>query len=452
MAAPLRRCDTISPDAPTPPGLTSAEAAERRRRDGPNELPAAATVSAWRAYVAQLVHFFALMLWIAGALAFVAGMPALGLAIFVVVVVNATFAFVQEHRAEHAAARLRDLLPRRATVVRDGRRLEIDAADLVDGDLVVVTAGDRISADMTVTEAHALRIDVSTLTGESVPEEADVADPLFAGTFLLEGMGQAIVHATGDRTRLASVARLTNAVERPRTPLAKEMHRVVRTIATIAVGVGVGFFVIAVLVGTPPSDGFLFAVGVTVALVPEGLLPTVTLSLAVGAQRMAVRHALVRRLEAVETLGSTTYICTDKTGTLTRNQMAVVEIWTPAGEATIAGVGYAPGATVAADAAGRAALVGLASAAPAMLDWPGGPARRRVGGPGRSDGGRDRRADPASGRAARRQRGGCPVSLRRAPTADVRRRWHQVAREGRPRSGPPPLPAATVALGCRVSQ
>ena len=149
----------------------------------------------------------------------------------------------------------------------------------------------------------------------------------------------------------------------PRTPLANEMHRVVRTIARIAIGLGVAFFLVAILIGTPASDGFLFAVGVTVALVPEGLLPTVTLSLAVGAQRMAARHALVRRLEAVETLGSTTFICTDKTGTLTRNEMAVVATWTPSGEAAVTGIGYAPDGLVTGPSGTRAEMARLAAAA-----------------------------------------------------------------------------------------
>ena len=133
------------------------------------------------------------------------------------------------------------------------------------------------------------------------------------------------------RSRLAAIAAMTRAGRRPPTPLATELRRVVRTIAVVAVAVGSGFFALALLIGTPARDGFLFAIGVTVALVPEGLLPTVTLSLAIGAQRMAERHALVRHLEAVETLGSTTFVCTDKTGTLTENRMAVVEVWTPSG-------------------------------------------------------------------------------------------------------------------------
>jgi calcium-translocating P-type ATPase len=293
-----------------------------------------------------MFHFFALLLWGAGILAFVARMPTLGVAIFAVVVINGLFAFVQEYRAERAAERLRDLLPRRTTVVRDGKTVEIDASELVVEDVVLLGSGDRISADLRVIEAHALSIDTSTLTGESVPVTVEADEEAFGGTFVVEGEGLAVVTATGSATRLAGIAQLTRAGPRPRTPLAQELDRVVRTIAIIAVGVGGVFFVVSLLVGRPASNGFLFAIGVTVALVPEGLLPTVTLSLAMGAQRMAARHALVRRLDSVETLGSTTFICTDKTGTLTRNEMSVVEAWTPAGGARISGTGYDPAGSV----------------------------------------------------------------------------------------------------------
>ena len=295
------------------------------------------------------------MLWGAGGLALLAGMPELGIAIFVVIVVNGLFAFAQESRAERAAARLQDLLPRRAVVVRDGARREIDAAELVVGDLVVLAPGDRVSADLVVGAATALAVDTSTLTGESVPARVDRGDAVAAGSFVVEGDGQAEVVATGGETRLAAIARLTGAEPRPRGPLAAELDRVVRTIAAIAVGVGGTFLAISLLIGTSLHDGFLFAIGVTVALVPEGLLPTVTLSLAVGAQRMAERHALVRRLEAVETLGSTTVICTDKTGTLTQNQMTVLDVWTPDGPVALAGTGYEPSARVTGTAAAVAA-------------------------------------------------------------------------------------------------
>jgi magnesium-transporting ATPase (P-type) len=350
MATSGVRRDTDS-EAPAI-GLTSIEAGRRLARDGANVLPAPPRPSPWRHLAAQMVHFFALMLWLAGVLAFVAGLPQLGVAIFIVVVTNGIFAFVQEYRAERAAEQLRDLLPRRATVFRDGVPCDVDAADLVVGDVVLLAAGDRISADLDALEAHGLSVDTSMLTGESVPVAIDRGDDLFAGTFVTEGESVACVTATGSATRLAGIAQLTQGHHRPRGPLATELARVVRTIAFIAIGVGTGFFAIALLLGTPASDGFVFAIGVTVALVPEGLLPTVTLSLAVGAQRMADRHALVRRLESVETLGSTTFICTDKTGTLTRNEMAVVEVWTPAGSARISGVGYEPSGEVDVDADG----------------------------------------------------------------------------------------------------
>ena len=332
----------VGPVEPPPRGLSTAEAVERLRRDGPNRLPVAPPPPVWRLIGAQLVHFFALMLWVAGALAFVAGMPQLGIAIFVVVLVNGVFAFAQEYRAERAAERLRDLLPRRVIVLRDGAPVEVDASELVVDDLVVLQPGDRISADVRLSEAHTLAIDTSTLTGESVPAAAEAGELVFAGTFVVSGEGAGLVEATGAATRLAGIARMTQGGHRPRSPLARELDRVVRTVAGIAVGVGVAFFTLSLLLGTSPNSGFLFAIGVTVALVPEGLLPTLTLSLAMGAQRMARRHALVRRLESVETLGSTTFICTDKTGTLTRNEMTAVAVWTPDGAATITGAGYDP--------------------------------------------------------------------------------------------------------------
>jgi magnesium-transporting ATPase (P-type) len=346
-----------------PSGLSDAQAASRLARDGHNVLPSPKPPAAWRQLVAQMTHFFALMLWIAGVLAFVARLPQLGIAIFVVILVNGVFAFVQESRAEHAAERLRDLLPRRATVVRDGRPLEVDAGELVVDDVVVLDAGDRVSADLRVIRAHGLRIDTSLLTGESVPVTVEDGGQLFAGTFVVEGEGRAVVEATGTKTRLATIATLTQAGHRPRSPLAQELDRVVRIVAAIAVGVGVAFFGIALGVGSPASDGFLFAIGVTVALVPEGLLPTVTLSLAMGAQRMAARHALVRRLESVETLGSTTFVCTDKTGTLTRNEMVVVEVWTPTGTIDIDGAGYDPTEALAVDEPLAPSLRSLARAA-----------------------------------------------------------------------------------------
>jgi magnesium-transporting ATPase (P-type) len=346
-----------------PTGLTEVEARRRLRAHGANLLPAPRPPHPLGRLVAQVVHFFAVMLWIAAALALLAGMPNLAVAIAVVVILNGAFAFAQEHRAERAASSLRDLLPRRATVRRDGRRTEIDADTLVPGDVVLLGAGDRLSADLELLTTRGLRIDESMLTGESVPVTRSAGAPARAGTFVVEGEGEGLVIATGDATALADVARLTRRAVRPPSPLDRELRRVVRTIAGIAFGVGTAFFATSLLVGSPASDGFLFGVGVMVALVPEGLLPTVTLSLARSAQRMAGRRALVRDLDAVEALGATTCICTDKTGTLTANEMTVVAAWTPEGGATVHGSGYGPTARVEFDRAGAPAVTRLAAAA-----------------------------------------------------------------------------------------
>lgn len=328
------------------PGLTSVEAAVRLATDGPNLMPEPARPHPLRELARQMVSFFAVMLWVAAGLALIAGMPALGVAIAVVVVINGLFAFAQEYRADRAAERLRDLLPARATVRRDGRAQVVDAADLVVGDVVILEAGDRVSADLTLASGGQVGVDESMLTGESVSRTRDAGSDLLAGTYVVEGHGEAVVRATGAATRLAGISAVTQSAVRPRSPLARQLHRVVRVVALVAIGVGAVFFLTALLLGRTGNESFLFAIGVTVALVPEGLLPTVTLSLARAAQRMAGRHALVRRLEAVETLGLTTYICTDKTGTLTRNQMSVVQVWTPLGLVDVVGLGYAPTATL----------------------------------------------------------------------------------------------------------
>lgn len=346
-------------------GLTSSEVEQRRLEFGSNEFRLHESTSVVGQFVVQLVHFFALLLWIAGILAFIAGMPQLGIAVFVIVVLNALFAFVQERRAGHAAERLRKLLPRSCTVIRDGTPIVLDSGELVVGDLVVLSEGDRISADLEIRTSASLAVDTSSLTGESIPEHLSEGDRLFTGSFVVEGEARATVIAVGTNTRFAALSQMTTAGSRPRTPLRVELERISRLIAAMAASVGVAFFAVSVLIKSDPSDAFLFGVGVSVALVPEGLLPTVTLSLALGAQRMSERKALVRHLEAAETLGSTTFICTDKTGTLTRNEMQVVEVWTPNGRATLSGEGYAPEAIVtfdSDDAASSVAGVALASA------------------------------------------------------------------------------------------
>ncbi len=354
---------TLAAPAAPRAGLTSADAAARLTRDGPNVVPARRPPPPWRRLAGQLVHFFALMLWAAAGLALIAGMPQLSVAIAVVVVVNGGFAFAQEYRADRAAEQLQQLMPIRAVVRRDGVRRVVDAAELVVGDLVLLSPGDRISADLALTACHELAVDTSMLTGESVPVRPDVGGAAYAGTFVVEGEGEGEVMATGAGTRLADLARLAREAHRPPSPLALELHRVVRAVAVLAIGVGTAFFALSLALGMEAGEGFVFAIGVTVALVPEGLLPTVTLALAMGAQRMAARNAIVRRLESVETLGSVTYICTDKTGTLTRNEMTVVEAWTPEGALSARATGYDPTTAITLPGGAADALPELARAA-----------------------------------------------------------------------------------------
>ena len=327
-------------------GLSSAEAARRLARDGPNVLPEGRRRSLVQRLVGELVHFFALMLWVAAGLAIVGGLTQLGVAIVAVILINALFALAQEARADRAASRLRSLMPTRVTVRRDGRRQTIDAAQVVVGDVLLLESGDRVPADAELIAGNRLLMDTSMLTGESVTTTVEDGETLYAGTFLVEGEARCVVTATGSRTRVAAIARMTTEAPKPVTPLTRGLRQVVRIIATIAVAMGVLFLAVSLLIGRPLEDGFIFAIGVTVALVPEALLPTVTLSLAWGAEQMARKQILVRNLEAVETLGSTTFICTDKTGTLTRNEMTAVEAWTPAGRLTIEGAGYGPVGTV----------------------------------------------------------------------------------------------------------
>ncbi|SDQ88793.1 ATPase, P-type (transporting), HAD superfamily, subfamily IC [Pseudarthrobacter chlorophenolicus] len=344
-------------------GLTTERAAELLRRAGPNVLPGEKPVPQWRKLWAELTHFFALMLWVAAALAFVADMPQLGVAIIVVVIVNGVFAHIQQERAQHAAARLRGLLPADVRVRRDGQVRTVHASDLVIDDAVLLTAGDRVPADVILLTAAACAVDESMLTGESVPVPKTGGDPAWGGTFLVNGDAEATVTATGASTRLAGIAALTSAAVPPPTPLSLELRRIVRLVVLVALGIACLFFLVSLVAGIAWRDSFLFAIGVAVALVPEGLLPTVTLSLAMGAQRMAARNALVRNLEAVETLGSTTFICTDKTGTLTQNRMNAVKVHTPAGTIQVAGEGYGPAGAVQGDGQEAAAEAALAARA-----------------------------------------------------------------------------------------
>ena len=321
-----------------PNGLSEREAQRRLVAYGPNVLSRRGRRRVWRDLLSQFTHPLALLLWLAAALSVVAGTTPLAVAIVVVILLNAAFAFVQEQQAERAVEALAAYLPARAKVLRDGARRLIEARDLVPGDVLLVEEGDRVCADARLLHG-AVEVDLSTLTGESLPafrsaETIDTSGPLldardllFSGTSCTGGEATALVFATGMHTELGRIAALSQRVGRDESPLERQVKRVAWLIALVAVTVGFAFLPIgAIGAGLTWAASFTFAIGLLVANVPEGLLPTITLALAVGVRELARRGAVVKRLSAVETLGSTTVICTDKTGTLTLNRMRVTTI------------------------------------------------------------------------------------------------------------------------------
>jgi calcium-translocating P-type ATPase len=320
-------------------GLTSREAERRLVHFGPNVLVRRGGTRWPTELVRQFIHPLAILLWAAAGLALVAGIGAIAVAIVVVIVINAAFAFAQEMQAERAVEALAQYLPERGKVLRDGREQVIEAAGLVPGDVLVIEEGDRISADARLLTGG-VEVDLSTLSGESMPafraaELVDTSVPLlqarelvFSGTTCTAGDARALVFATGMRTELGRIAALSARVERDESPLERQIRRVAWLIALIAVVTGIAFVPLAVFgAGLPLTDAVIFAVGLLVGNVPEGLLPVITLALAVGVRELVRKGAVVKRLSAVETLGSTDVICTDKTGTLTENRMRVTSIW-----------------------------------------------------------------------------------------------------------------------------
>ncbi|MDD5153759.1 MAG: cation-transporting P-type ATPase [Desulfovibrionales bacterium] len=326
-------------------GLTEEESQKRLLEFGPNEIREVRKTSLSIRFLRQFTHFLAILLWIGAGLAFLSeylhpgeGMLTLGLAIVGVIFINAVFTFIQEYKAEKAIEKLRLLLPFQVKVIREGGERELPAREVVPGDLIILSEGDKVPADARLIDVTYLMVNNAPLTGESEPvslhhepgeEELIVSRNIaFAGTTVVSGSGKAIAFATGMRTEFGRIAHLTSAVEAGLSPLQKEIIKVTRIIAFIATTTGVVFFVIGHLIGRGFWENFIFAVGIIVANVPEGLLPTVTLSLAMGSQRMARKMALIKTLTSVETLGSVTVICTDKTGTLTQNRMEAKKIWT----------------------------------------------------------------------------------------------------------------------------
>jgi magnesium-transporting ATPase (P-type) len=335
-------------------GLTQVE--ERLRTCGPNTLQKPRKRSLIWKFLDNFTHLMALLLWAGGIAGFLAQMPQIAIAIWSVNIINGAFSFWQEFKAEKATEALQSLLPSYVRVLRAGEERQILAEQLVPGDLMLLSEGDNIPADARIIEESELRVDQATLTGESrpvrkthqpyQPEElsvADIANMVFAGTSVVGGTARAVVIATGMTTEFGNIAQLTQNVQDELSPLQREMGRVTKAVTLLATGIGALFFLLAVLIANVDlAQSFIFAMGMIVAFVPEGMLPTVTLALALGVQRMAKRNALVKRLSAVETLGCTTVICTDKTGTLTRNEMVVTNVWHGGHFYELTGDGYIP--------------------------------------------------------------------------------------------------------------
>jgi len=346
-------------------GLEPDEAARRLARSGPNALTAAPQRTALARLAAQFANLLILVLIAAAAIAAIVGDLKDAAVILLVVVANAGIGFVQEGRAERALAAISGMLAPTATVLRGGRRRTVPAEQVVPGDIVVLEPGDRVPADLRLVEARALLIEEAALTGEAVPS-AKHADPVpaeaalgdrsclaFAGTIVAAGAGLGLVVATGDDTEVGRIGRAMRETETPTTPLVRRMGEFARQLTAVMLAVGLAAFAWGVSVaGIPVAEMAVAAVALFVAAIPEGLPTILTVTLAIGVQRMAARNAIVRRLPAVEGLGSVDVVCTDKTGTLTANVMTVRALATPDGMFTVTGDGYAPrGATE--DAAGQ---------------------------------------------------------------------------------------------------
>jgi len=339
-----------------PQGLIQIEAEERLKTHGRNVLREIKGKPLYLKFLENFTHLMAILLWVGGLAAFFARMPQLGAAVWMVNIINGAFSFWQEYRAEKATDALKRLLPTYTRALRDGEEKRVLAEELVPGDIILLAEGDSISADARLVQDAELRMDQSTLTGESrlarkssdaIQGEnltsAELPNLIFAGTTVASGTGKAVVFATGMSTQFGKIANLTQSVGDDLSPLQKEMMTVTKLVTVFAVAVGVVFFILAAtLAGITLAESFIFAIGMIVAFVPEGLLPTVTLALAMGTQRMARRHALIKKLSAVETLGCTTVICTDKTGTLTQNEMTVRELWVGGVQLSVTGTGYDP--------------------------------------------------------------------------------------------------------------
>jgi Ca2+-transporting ATPase len=339
----------------TPTGLSVAEATARLQRFGPNTLREEKGVSPWHILFGQFKNFLILLLIGATALSLLLGHTLDAAVIFSIVIVSALLGFYQEFRAERAMQALKAMASPTASVLRGGDAVEVASADVVPGDVLVLRAGDRVPADSRLVEAVNLRADEASLTGESTAVEKDAGARLgadagvgdrrnmvFAGTALTYGRGQAVVTATGMQTEFGRIAKMLQEVEEEPSPLAVKMDYIGKRLGTACLAVSASVVALGIFRGNPPLEMLIWGVSLAIAAVPEALAAVVTGALAIGVQRAARRRAIIRRLPAVETLGCTTVICSDKTGTLTRNEMTVRKVFASGRLLDVTGVGYDP--------------------------------------------------------------------------------------------------------------
>jgi Ca2+-transporting ATPase len=352
----LRPIEVYEALGTSPEGLSPGEAAARHKVYGKNVLAEKVKTPTWHRILAHLTHPLSGLLWIAGGISFVAQEPVLGIVIWLLVLVNAGFSFWREHRTEQAMLALRQLLPAYARLIREGHEISLPADEIVPGDVLVLAEGDNISADARVVEEFGLRTNNTVLTGETMPSrktsdaslregisEVERPNLVFAGTSIVSGTGKAVVFSTGMHTQFGRIAYLTQAVKEEPSPFQVELERITRTIAIVALVTGIAVFISGPSdVGLENREAFLLALGIIVAIIPEGLPAMLTLTLAIAGQRLSQRGVLIKKLSAIETLGTISTICTDKSGTLTQNQMTVREIWLGGKHLVVSGSGYEP--------------------------------------------------------------------------------------------------------------
>ena len=326
-------------------GLTNKQVIERQQKYGPNELRVKQDTPAYIRFLRQFANFFAILLMVGGALALLAeqldpgqGNLYIACALFGVVLLNALFTFIQEYQSEKIMDSFREMMPATVRVCRDKQVREVEAAELVPGDVILLAEGDKIPADGRLLQSNELKVDMSSLTGESEavlldckshhPNLLESRNMVFSGSLVQSGNGEALICSIGMDTQIGKIVQLTKEADTVETPIRKELQRFIKIIGGIAIALGTLFFLVSIGIGKGTIASLIFAIGIIVANVPEGLLPTVTLALTMASKRMAKKNALIKNLESVETLGSTTVICTDKTGTLTENRISVHRIVT----------------------------------------------------------------------------------------------------------------------------